>query len=101
MFGGLALATIAVCAATAAAGLIRRMRFGVVFFFIAYILVILLPLLLDALSTQRLSQRPGQVGAVLILIAVNVFYFKKRWRHMDTGAGSRINASPADPVPSR
>jgi hypothetical protein len=56
---------LALCAAVAAAGLIRRRRFGVVLFFITYVLL--------------LVSDPTRALPWLLFIVPNIFYFRKRW----------------------
>jgi hypothetical protein len=75
VLGGVAFCVITLCAAAAATGVIRRKRWGVVFFFITYGLLLLLPPLVD-------------IFPVLLLLVINIFYFKKRWQLMDKPKGS-------------
>jgi uncharacterized membrane protein (DUF485 family) len=64
-------------------GLLLRRRFGVVTFYIFYILSMLLPAFIDAYYNR--PQAPNQArnlqsGLLLIYIIITAIYFKRRWK---------------------
>jgi len=65
----------------AAVGLLYRMRAGAVLLIASEIMIFLLPALIGALYNSPVNTQPN-TAPVIVLIIVNIFYFKKRWRSM-------------------
>jgi hypothetical protein len=75
---GSILALIAIVAALGAVGTLRRKRWGALLSIVTLVLLIVVPFF-NAFSYTPQTQQPWQAIPILIVLIVNVFYFKKRW----------------------
>jgi hypothetical protein len=66
-------------AAPGAAGTLRRKRWGALLSIVMLAVLIVVPFF-NALSYTPQTQQSWQAVPILIVLIVNVFYFKKRWR---------------------
>jgi hypothetical protein len=82
---------LAILSALASAGLFRRAKLGVVFLISHHALVFLAPLIPGA-SYVYIS-----LIFALILMIVNITYFKKRWKYMGSGWLALILPLPKEP----
>ena len=80
----------------AAVGLFARMKAGAVFLIASEVLIILLPFLMGTFYGYTKPHSPSQsfdeacyALAALVLISVNVIYFKKRWSSMGSALRPR------------
>jgi hypothetical protein len=82
---------LAILSALASAGLFRRAKLGVVFLISHHALVFFAPLIPGASH--------GYISLVfaLILMIVNITYFKKRWKYMGSGWLALILPLPKEP----
>jgi hypothetical protein len=78
------LLLIILCA-LAAIGLFYRMRAGAFLLITSEVYILLLPALVGALYNSPAPKTAGGTAPILILIIVNIFYFKKRWASMASG----------------
>jgi len=75
---------VGLCAVLCCIGLLRRRRFGVVFFVVFYLMLLITVPFLDALRNRPSSlQQQGQAFPTLVFLIVTTVYFKKRWRLME------------------
>jgi hypothetical protein len=82
---------LAILSALSSAGLFRRAKLGVVFLISHHALVFLAPLIPGA-SYVYIS-----LIFALILMIVNITYFKKRWKYMGSGWLALILPLPKEP----
>jgi hypothetical protein len=82
---------LAILSALASAGLFRRAQLGVVFLISHHAFIFLAPLIPGA-SYVYIS-----LIFALILMIVNILYFKKRWKYMGSGWLALILPLPKEP----
>jgi hypothetical protein len=88
-------AVLGISAVLSCIGLLRRRRFGVVMFYIAYTFFIVGGPVFETVRNQAASsQEVGQVGLTLVFLVLTASYLNKRWALM----GKPKNASPT-PLP--
>lgn len=68
----------------AAAGLSNRVKVGAIFLLASEVLILFLPALVGALYNSPAPASSNGL-AIIVLIIVNVFYFRKRWSSMAPG----------------
>jgi hypothetical protein len=78
------------CSGTAAFGLFRRARIGVVFLIVSEFFLLILPSAIDSIYPPTgLPKQPlsayGTGNVLLYAMIANVFYFRKRWALMGPG----------------
>ena len=77
-FAGSILVLIGIISALGAVGTLRRKRWGALLSILMLALLIVVPFF-NAFSYTPQTQQPWQAIPILIVLIVNVFYFKKRW----------------------
>ena len=75
---GSILVLIGIIGALGADGTLRRKRWGALLSVVMLALLIVVPFL-NAFNNTTQTQQPWQAIPILIVLVVNVFYFKKRW----------------------
>ena len=73
------LMLIGIICALGAVGTLRRKRWGALLSLVMLALLIVVPFF-SAFNYTPQTQQPWQAIPILIVLIVNVFYFKKRWR---------------------
>lgn len=73
-------------------GLMRRRKFGVVAFFIAYITLVFLPPVLDVVWKSERPIQPRNSLAVVLYTCVTAVYLIKRWDLLEPRRRERISA---------
>jgi hypothetical protein len=76
---GSILVLIGIVAALGAMGTLRRKRWGALLSIVMLVVLLVVPFF-SAVSYAPQTQQPWQAIPILIVLIVNVFYFKKRWR---------------------
>ena len=62
-------------------GLIRRKKWGVVVFFLAWFMLMCMNSVFDSIRETH-TANPTMIGSSLVIMAVSALYFGKRWRNM-------------------
>ena len=76
---GSILVLIGIITALGAAGTLRRKRWGALLSIVMLAVLIVVPFF-NAFNYTPQTQQPWQAIPILIVLIVNIFYFKKRWR---------------------